>query len=108
MITQHSYSYNVLLAKSVVEFVQLIERVWLVNFRKISYTTLEKMVAAEYSSWLIGFGVILLLFVFAYLSSITREVSSWITWCYNIRHLRSLPSPSGGHWILGHGTEVSF
>ena len=63
------------------------------------------MAITIYFSLLVGVLVILLLFVFKYLPIITREAGSWITWCYSIKHLRSLPSPPG-HWIWGHIYEV--
>ena len=58
-------------------------------------------------SLLIGLLVVVLLVILIYLSTITHEVGSWITWCYNIKHIRSLPSPPG-HWIWGHIAEVKL
>ena len=62
---------------------------------------------ANVYSLLIGVLVVALLVILIYLSTITREVGSWITWCYNIKHIRSLPSPPG-HWIWGHIAEVKI
>ena len=67
----------------------------------------QKTGATVYSSLLLGVLVVLSLVVLIFLSTITREVSSWITWCYNIKHLHSLPSPPSEHWIWGHATVVS-
>ena len=67
----------------------------------------EKTAATVYSSLLLGVFVVPSLVVLIYLPTITSEVSSWITWCYNIKHLYSLPSPPSEHWIWGHATVVS-
>ena len=67
----------------------------------------EKTAATVYSSLLLGIFVVLSLVVLIYLPTITSEVSSWITWCYNIKHLHSLPSPPSEHWLWGHATVVS-
>lgn len=56
---------------------------------------------------LIGFLIILSLVVFLHFSTIIREVGSWISWCHNIKQLRSLPSPPERHWIWGHVAEVT-
>ena len=67
----------------------------------------EKTATTVYSSLLLGVFVVPSLVVLIYLPTITREVSSWIMWCYNIKHLYSLPSPPSEHWIWGHATVVS-
>ena len=57
------------------------------------------------NSLIAGLVVILLLSVMVYLSHVTRIVTSWITWCRDIYHLRSLPSPPG-RWFWGNALEV--
>ena len=66
------------------------------------------MATSEYFSLLIGFVVLLLVVVFTSLFTITRGVGLWITWCYNVSYLRSLPSPPAGHWLWGHALEVTI
>ncbi|XP_065910275.1 ultra-long-chain fatty acid omega-hydroxylase-like [Dysidea avara] len=51
------------------------------------------------------FGGVLLLLVLTRLSFIIRKVRAWITWCADVKHLRSLPSPPK-RWILGHMLEL--
>ena len=57
-------------------------------------------------SLIAGLLVILLLFVLVYFSDLTGVVTSWITWCRDIYHIRSLPSPPG-RWFWGNALEVS-
>ena len=56
--------------------------------------------------FLMGILVVLSFIILIYLPTVTREVGLWITWLYNIKHLRSLPSPPARHWIWGHAAEV--
>ncbi|XP_065911380.1 cytochrome P450 4F6-like isoform X2 [Dysidea avara] len=57
-------------------------------------------------SLIAGLLVILLLFVLVYFSDLTGVVTSWITWCRDIYHIRSLPSPPG-RWFWGNALEVT-
>ena len=64
------------------------------------------MTTTVYFSLLMGILVVLSLVILMYLPTVTNEVGLWITWLYNIKHLRSLPSPPTTHWMWGHATEV--
>lgn len=65
------------------------------------------MATTAYDSLLIGVIVIILVFMLVYLPAITREIGSWITWCRDIKHVYSLPSPPGRHLMWGHIADVS-
>ena len=50
---------------------------------------------------------LLLLLVLTRLSFIIREACAWITWCVDVKYIRSLPSPpKAKRWIVGHMLEV--
>jgi len=55
----------------------------------------------------VGAIIIVLLLLVTQLSTIFLKVRSWVTWCAEIKYLRSLPSPPK-HWLWGHALEVSF
>ncbi|XP_065910276.1 cytochrome P450 4B1-like [Dysidea avara] len=61
-------------------------------------------------SLLIGLLVTILLLALVYprvyLSTITRAIGVWITWYRDVKHLRSLPSPTPRHWLWGHALEI--
>ena len=59
-------------------------------------------------SLLVGFLAVLLVLIttLIHMLSITRIVSGWITWYFDIMYLRSLPCPPK-HWLWGHAFKVS-
>ena len=50
--------------------------------------------------------IILILFLLSQVTATIRVVGSWITWCKDIKHLYSLPSPPG-RWLSGNAVDVS-
>ena len=68
---------------------------------------MEQIATTIYFSLLIGI-TLLVIFLCLSATAIIREIGVWISWCYDIKQLRSLPSPPLKHWIWGHAAEVGF
>ena len=55
---------------------------------------------------LTGVTVTLLVLLLSYFTAFVRAIGSWTTWCNDVRHLRSMPSPPR-RWLWGNILEVS-
>jgi len=65
---------------------------------------LMEVTSALYAGALI---TLLLVLVRLYFTTAVHEVYIWIMWLADVKHLRTLPSPSKAkRWIVGHALEV--
>ena len=68
------------------------------------YLELMEVTSTLYAGALI---TLLLVLVRLYFTAAVHEVHKWITWLADVKHLRTLPSPSKAkRWIFGHAFEV--
>ncbi|XP_065910267.1 cytochrome P450 4F12-like isoform X2 [Dysidea avara] len=54
---------------------------------------------------LTGVTVTLLVLLLSYFTAFVRAIGSWTTWCNDVRHLRSMPSPPR-RWLWGNILEL--